>query len=66
MEQLLKELSIGIGSFKGQSQANHLGWPEDLGSTKVLRFECERIDLAHEYFELIRQIHLEILENIGL
>lgn len=66
MEQLLKELSKGIGSFKWQSKAHHLGWPEDLVHVKVLRFECKRIDLAHEYLELIRQTHLKLQENIAV
>jgi hypothetical protein len=63
MEQLLKELNKRIGTFKWVSEQHHLGWPEELRSSTVLRFECKRIDLAHEHLESIRQIHLNLLEN---
>jgi hypothetical protein len=63
MEQLLKELAQRIGTFKWVCEPHHLGWPNELRNSTVLRFECKRIDLAREHLEPIRQIHLNLLEN---
>jgi hypothetical protein len=63
MEQLLKELSERIGTFKWVCEPHHHGWPKELRDSNVLRFECKRIDLAFEHLESIRQIHLNLLEN---
>ena len=59
----MEELFKLIGAFKWVSEPHYLGWPHVLRDTTALRFECKRIDLAHDHLESIRQIHLNLLKN---
>ena len=61
LERQLKNLCKEIGSFKWISESHHLGWPEELLNSKILKFECKRIDLAFEQLEEIREIHFMLV-----
>ncbi len=60
--QILTELGNIIGTFEWTTQQHHSGWPLELAKTETLKFECKQIDPATEHLELIRKIHLELLD----